>query len=102
MKISKAKIDKIKENILAVLYRSSPKSLFTVDIASELIRDEEFIKRLLLELEKAKFVVRVTKNPEGIDYIRRIRWRLSSKVYEAYQKLESQKINYNSREHTYA
>ena len=48
MKISKVKIDRIKENILAILYRSSPKSLFTVDIATELIRDEEFIKRLLL------------------------------------------------------
>ena len=101
MKISKAKIDKIKEGILSILYRNSPKSLFTVDVAAEMIRDEEFIKKILLELEKQKLVIAVKKNPEGINYQRRIRWRLSTKAYEAYSKITETKIEYDEKEHTY-
>ncbi len=87
MKISKAKMDKIKENILLFLYKSSPKLLFTVEIAQELARDEEFIKSLLLELESKNLVIGVRKNNEGVSYTQRIRWRLSTKVYQAYDSL---------------
>lgn len=87
MKISKAKRDKIKENILLFLYKSSPKLLFTVEIAQELARDEEFIKSLLLELESKNLVIGVRKNNEGVSYTQRIRWRLSTKVYQAYDSL---------------
>lgn len=93
MKISKGKIDKIKENILAFLFKSSPKLIFTVEIAKELARDEEFIKKLLSELEERKLVISIKKNSNGISYLRRTRWRLSTKVYEAYSSLEHQKFN---------
>ena len=87
MRISEEKIKKIKESILAFLYEENPKAYFTAEIARETIRDEEFTKRLLYELEKANFVVKITKNPKGVNYSRRERWRLSSQAYTAYSSL---------------
>ena len=86
-RISQVKEEKIKEAILAFLFQHTPKALFTYHIARELARDEEFIKRLLLELEGKEFILGVRKNPEGQDYSRRIRWRLSDKAYQAYKNL---------------
>ena len=101
MKISKAKIDKIKEDILSVLYTNSPKMLFTVEIAHEIARDEEFTKRLLGDMEKDDLVVAVKKNPDGKDYTLRKRWRLSSTAYEAYKTIEDKKVIYDDIENTY-
>ena len=101
MKISKEKINKIKEDILSVLYTNSPKLMFTSDLAHETARDEEFIKRLLLEMEKDNFVLGVRKNSQGINYLLRIRWRLSTKTYDAYKRLEEQKVVYDDIENTY-
>jgi len=85
MQISKEKREKISEQILAILYSSSPKPIFTSYIARELARDEEFIKKLLLELKKKGLVVEIKKNPKGIEYVRRSRWKLSDVVYQAYK-----------------
>jgi predicted transcriptional regulator with HTH domain len=82
--ISKEKKDRISEQILQYLFQSFPKQMFTSDIAKEIARDEEFIKVMLLDLEKKDLVVRVNKNSEGINYLRRLRWRLSNKVHELY------------------
>lgn len=87
--ISKQKRDKIQEQILAYLFSISPESAFTNKIASEVIRDEEFTKALLLDLEKQSFVTKITKSPQGISYSQRQRWRLSNKAYEAYKSLKS-------------
>ena len=84
--ISKQKKDKISEQILHHLFEISPTPIFTSHIANLIIRDEEFTKSLLQELEKAKLVIKVTKNHQGLDYSRRERWRLSDKAYEAYKK----------------
>lgn len=75
--------------------------LFTSDIAHETARDEEFIKRLLIEMEKDNFVLGVRKNSKGMTYLLRIRWRLSTKTYDAYKRLEEQKIVYDDIENTY-
>lgn len=83
-KISQNKIKKIQEQILYYLFSIFPKQIFTSDIAAELARDEEFIKKLLLELESKQLVIKITKNPKGIKYSRRLRWRLSNKAHEAY------------------
>ncbi|MCK5149742.1 hypothetical protein KAJ87_02360 [Candidatus Pacearchaeota archaeon] len=85
MKISEKKIEKIYEQILSFLYSSSPKLFFTVQIAREIARDEEFVKRLLLDLKDKKFVLEIKKNPQGIPYLKRSRWKLSDKVYEFYK-----------------
>jgi predicted transcriptional regulator with HTH domain len=85
-KISKEKKERIQEHIISFLYSSFPKQIFTSDISQELARDEEFIKKLLLDLEKKQLVTRVSKNSKGNQYIRRIRWRISNKAYDIYKK----------------
>jgi predicted transcriptional regulator len=92
MRISKEKQDRIKENILGLLFQNSPKALFTADIARELARDEEFIKKLLFQLKQQGFVADVQKNSKGKLYQRRIRWMLSPKVYAVYKKLHAKGI----------
>ncbi len=77
MRISKEKKDKIYEQILAFLYSVSPKPLFTLNIAKEIARDEEFIKSLLLDLKKKELIVEIKKNPEGLPYSKRSRWKLN-------------------------
>jgi hypothetical protein len=85
MRISKIKQDKISEQILAFLFSKSPKPIFTSHIALELARDEEFIKKLLLDLKNKKLVSEVAKNPQGKIYLRRKRWKLSEEAYKAYK-----------------
>ena len=85
MRISKQKRDKISEQILATLYHNFPKQLFTAEIARETARDEEFTRTLLEELHSKNLVVPIKKNPKGILFSRRIKWRLSNKAYEAYK-----------------
>ena len=85
MKISDKKREKISEQILAFLFSVSPKPTFTSHIAQEIARDEEFVKKLLLELKSKKLIIEIKKNPEGIDYVRRSRWRLSDSTYQAYK-----------------
>ena len=59
--ISKEKRDKISEQILAYLFNQSPESKFTSTIAKELARDEEFTKKLLMELQKQKLIIKIKK-----------------------------------------
>ncbi len=89
MKISQKKKDKIYEQILAFLYSVSPKPLFTLNIAQELARDEEFLKSLLLDLKKKELVVEIRKNPQGLSYTKRSRWKLSDSAYQAYKKRQN-------------
>jgi len=86
MFISKEKKEKISEQILAYLYITNPKPLFTFHIAKEIARDEEFVKNLLKELKKKEFVVEITKNPQGKQYLKRSRWKLSDKAYLIYKQ----------------
>lgn len=87
MKISDTKKEKILEQILALLYSFFPRPYFTSQIAYEIARDEEFVKKLLIELKKKKFVVEITKNSKGIIYKRRSRWALSNNIYQKYKQL---------------
>ena len=86
MKISEKKREKISEQILAFLYFISPRSVFTVNIAQETARDEEFVKKLLLDLKSKNMVIEIKKNPKGIPYTRRSRWKLSDIIYQAYKQ----------------
>ncbi|MEX0932634.1 MAG: hypothetical protein WDZ77_00860 [Candidatus Pacearchaeota archaeon] len=87
MKISKEKLEKISEQILATLYSSSPTLLFTSNIAQEVARDEEFVKKLLNELKSKKLVKEVKKNAKGADYSKRTRWTLTEEAYSKYKKI---------------
>ena len=88
MKLSKEKRDRISEQILSYLYHNFPKSLFTAEIAREIARDEEFVKALMLELKNKNLVISVRKNPAGVPYVRRIRWRLSNQAKQAYTEAQ--------------
>ena len=59
--------------------------MFTSKIAQEIARDEEFVKKLLLNLKEKKLIIEIKKNSKGIDYLRRSRWRLSDEVYNSYK-----------------
>lgn len=85
VKLSITKREKIKEYILSILYHNSPNALFGAEISREVIRDEEFVKSLLSELEKNGLVTSVNKNPKGKEYIRRLRWRLTNEAFKAYK-----------------
>jgi len=84
MRLSQVKKDKIAEQILSFLYHSFPDQPFTAEIAREIARDEEFVKRLLFELKEKNLVIPIRKNKKGESFSRKIRWRLSKKVYEVY------------------
>jgi len=85
MKLSSNKRDKISEQILSYLFHSFPNTPYTAEIAREIIRDEEFVKRLLLDLTEKGFVVPIKKNNKGDPFLKRSKWRLSNKVYEVYK-----------------
>lgn len=86
MRISEKKREKISEQVLATIYSYSPKTMFTSQIAQEVARDEEFIKKILFSLKQKKLVSEVTKNQKGKTYIRRLRWKLTDSAYLAYKK----------------
>jgi len=85
MRLSKNKQDKISEQILAHLYHCFPAQPFTSEIARELARDEEFIKKLLFDLKGKGLLVSIRKNSKGVPFTRRIKWRLSKQVYDVYK-----------------
>lgn len=85
MKISEVKIEKISEQILGILYSLYPVPIFTSKIASEIARDEEFIKKLLINLKEKKLIVEIKKNPKGLVYLRRSRWKLTDNVHQTYK-----------------
>jgi len=89
MKISEKKREKISEQVLAYLYSINPKPAFTSHIAQEVARDEEFMKTLLIELKNKKLVIEIKKNPKGIEYTRRSRWKLSDSTYQVYRQHQS-------------
>ena len=86
MKISTQKKERISEQILAHLYSINPKPSFTSHIARDLARDEEFTKKLLLDLKKKKLITEVKKNPKGTNYLKRSRWKLTDRAYEVYKR----------------
>lgn len=87
MKISNEKKEKISEQIISFLYSTFPKPVFTKKIADEIARDEEFVKKLLLDLKQKNIISEIRKNPYGKDYIKRRRWKLKDHVYKAYNNI---------------
>lgn len=81
-KISKEKIEKIKQDILYLLYESGIRPRFTKEIADELARDDEFILKLLRDLEKDGLIRQTNKKDK-----RRRKWVMVEDAYKEYQKL---------------
>jgi len=84
MRISQEKKDRITEQILSFLYEVFPEQPFTARIAKEIARDEEFIKKLLFELKEKNIIITIKKNKKGEPFSRRLKWRLTSQVYDIY------------------
>ncbi|NCN51757.1 hypothetical protein GW931_01980 [archaeon] len=90
MKISKEKREKISEQILFYLFRENPRPIFTSYVAKEIARDEEFTKKMLMELKEKGLLLEISKNKEGIKYKLRLRWKLSPSAYEVYSKKQKE------------
>jgi len=82
--ISELKKNRIKEDILKILYDNFPKMMWTFEVAEEIIRDDEFCLKLLEDL-KSKKLVNLTEESKG----RKIKrgWSMHKNVYEEYKKL---------------
>lgn len=89
MRLSKSKKDRIIEQILSFLYHKFPSLPYTAEIARDIARDEEFVKDLLMELKEKGLVIEIKKNNKGVDFSRRIKWRLSNKVYDIYHSRQA-------------
>lgn len=85
-KISSIKKEKIKEEILRIIYENYPNFAYTYQIADPLSRDDEFILDLLKDLEK-KDIVSCLKESSGNNIKRK--WGLKREVYEKYKELSS-------------
>ena len=79
--------EKIKEEILRILFENTPKPLYTKQIADLILRNDEFTLTLLQELEAKNFVKRVKKTRQGTKFTARKQWFLEPKIYSAYSKL---------------
>ncbi|MBS3080364.1 hypothetical protein J4221_02750 [Candidatus Pacearchaeota archaeon] len=93
MKLSQEKKDRIAEQILSYLYQTFPKNPFTAEIAKEIARDEEFVKKLLFNLKGKNLVIPIKKNNKGDLFSRRIRWKLSNKVYEVFHSKNYKRLS---------
>ncbi|MCD4666297.1 hypothetical protein K8R47_00620 [archaeon] len=81
-KLSKEKEDRIKEEVLRIIYENSPNKIYTNFIADELARDDEFVLRLLQDLHKNGFVNKLQKG-------RRKMWGLPDHVFNQYKNILS-------------
>jgi len=79
-KISDKKIEKIKSDILAILYEKNLKPFYTFQIAEEVARDDEFTLKLLKVMEKNGLVKQANKGS-------RRKWIMSDNAYKAYSDI---------------
>jgi len=85
--ISKKKVEKIKEEILSVLFEAGLRGMFTKQISDEIARNDEFVLKLLLELEKQNVIKQIRNTKKGTQFIRRKQWTMTDKAYETYKTL---------------
>jgi len=76
--------EKLKEQLLRVLYDSYPGKMWTFQISEELLRDNEFVLQLLLELHQKKLV---SCNEESSGGNVKRRWGLPQEVHRQYKNL---------------
>lgn len=85
-KVSNEKREKLKEELLRIIYENYPGFLYTYQVAEFLIRDDEFVLDLLNEL-KNKNLIMCLEETSG-DNIKR-KWGLKKEVYEKYRELST-------------
>ncbi len=83
-RIGKNKGDRIKEEILRFLYDEYPSFHFTNRISYEVIRDNEFVLKLMREMRKEELVISMDdKGGRG----ERKKWKLEEEVFNKYKEL---------------
>ena len=80
--LNKSNEKRIKEQILHYLYEKYPSSFTPKWIGKELIRDNEFIGRLLAELHEAKLIEKNERRSRHFDY-----FKLSEVAKQAYDRV---------------
>ena len=81
-RISKSNVEKIKSNVLRILYDEAPLAISARAIAEIEARDKQFILRMLKEMEKQKIVKNVRK-----EFTRKSYWTMTNAAYEKYKEL---------------
>jgi len=81
-RISQQGLERIKANILAVLYDEAPQSLSAPEIAELEVRDKEFVLRLLKDMEKKYLVRNVT-----LRNTKKSSWVMTEQAYKKYKEL---------------
>lgn len=81
-KYSLNSIEKIKSNILRILYDESPRSLSAPEISELEVRDKEFILKLLKDMSKKNLVKNVTPK-----FSRKSYWAMTDPAYKKYKEL---------------
>lgn len=77
MKITKRREEKYIEQIIKILDKSeSP--MWTKEIAEEMGRDDEMVKRLLLKLSDEGKVIKIKQKKPTVEYFRRKKWMLNT------------------------
>lgn len=82
VKLSSKTIQLLRDDILSILYDRPLEAMYTNQIAMELRRDKEFVKKLLLDMKKDGYVDEISKNKKGHSYQTRKRWRIPKTVLE--------------------
>lgn len=75
-------MEKIKSNILRLLYDESPKALSATEVAGLEARDKQFVLALLEEMERKHLVKNVSK-----DFTRKKFWVMTEAAYKKYKEL---------------
>jgi hypothetical protein len=85
-KLSKDKKEKLKEEVIRIIYENYPHFLYTYQIAESLIRDDEFVLSLLKELKENNLIT-CLEETSGENIKRK--WGLVKEVYEKYKELSA-------------
>ncbi len=83
-KISDKLIEKIKEEVLRTLYDSYPEFKYTYQVSEVLLRDDQFILKLLKDMQKTNLVSSFEET-EGKNIKRK--WSLSNEAYKKYKEI---------------
>ena len=85
-KVSEEKREKLKEEVLRIIYEGYPSFLYTYQIAEHLIRDDEFILKLLKDLKEKNLLICLEES-SGNNIKRK--WGLKEEIYEKYRELSA-------------
>lgn len=93
VKISEKNIKLLQDDILSILYDQPLRPMFTNEIAKELRRDNEFTKKILLDLKEKGVVEVVKKSSKGYDYITHMKWRITPKFLNIFDERNQDKLS---------